>query len=70
MVTCVTPSPSLPSGYELERKDSPGEFVNLRSSLSNQGTMDFMLVRNISEYPVPVAAIDHVTHYRKIIGIR
>lgn len=50
-------SPSFPSGYELERKDSPGEFVNLTSSLSNQGTMDFMLVRNISECFVLVGLI-------------
>lgn len=70
MVTCVTLlPPSLPSGYELERKDSPGEFVNLTSLLSSQGTMDFMLVRNIREYFVLVA-VDHVTCCRKIIDVR
>jgi hypothetical protein len=36
-------------GYELEKKDSPGEFVNLKSSLSSQGTLDFILVRNTGQ---------------------
>ena len=31
------------TGYELERKDHPGQFVDLNSKLKSQGTMDFAL---------------------------
>ena len=31
------------SGYELEPKGRPGQFVELSSTLKSQGTMDFVL---------------------------
>lgn len=34
-------------GYELEKKDKPGFAVDLSSSLESQGTLDFILVKNI-----------------------
>lgn len=39
----------LPTDYELEKKDYPDELVDLSSTLASQGTMDFVLVRNISK---------------------
>lgn len=39
-----------PPGYELERKDRPGLIVDVNSTLENQGTMDFMLVKHIGMY--------------------
>jgi len=41
--------PSL-AGYELERRDSPGQAVDLSSTLESQGTLDFILVKNVGEY--------------------
>jgi len=38
------------AGYELERRDSPGQAVDLSSTLESQGTLDFILVKNIGEY--------------------
>jgi hypothetical protein len=35
-------------GYELERKDSPGIPVDLQSTLKAQGTLDYVLVKNIN----------------------
>jgi hypothetical protein len=35
-------------GYELERKDSPGVPVDLSSTLKTQGTLDYVLVKNIT----------------------
>ena len=37
-------------GYELERQQSPGIPVDLTSSLETQGTLDFVLVKNVGEY--------------------
>ena len=36
------------AGYELERKDSPGVPVDLNSTLKAQGTLDYVLVKNIT----------------------
>lgn len=35
-------------GYELERKDNPGVPVDMSSTLRSQGTLDFVLIKNIS----------------------
>ena len=44
----------LHTDYELEKKDYPDELVDLSSTLSSQGTMDFVLVRNISKCELKV----------------
>ena len=53
MACCPPPTPygSAPVvhslGYELERKDRPGIAVDLSSTIESQGTLDFMLVKNV-----------------------
>ena len=37
------------SGYGLEKKDAPGVAVDLDTTLKAQGTLDFILVKNIGE---------------------
>ena len=36
--------PYLSEGYELEKKDTPGQVVDLSSMLKQQNTLDFVLV--------------------------
>ena len=38
------------AGYELERQDKLGLAVDLRSTLASQGTLDFILVKNVGAY--------------------
>ena len=47
------------AGYELEKKDSPGVAVDLSSSLHSQGTLDFMLVKNVGELILLRTACPH-----------
>ena len=45
-----TAASTSPVGYELERRDSPGQAVDLSSTLESQGTLDFILVKNIGKF--------------------
>ena len=43
------------SGYELERKNYPGQFVDLSSDLKSQGTMDFVLKHIREQHNVSIS---------------
>ena len=40
----------LHAGYELERCHSPGQPIDLNSTLESQGTLDFNLVKNVGKW--------------------
>ena len=64
---CIThPSLCFHTGYELERKDSPGVPVDLSSTLRAQGTLDYVLVKNITRKREILhkakISVAHITH--------
>ena len=54
------PSLPLPPGYELERKDNPGVPVDMSSTLRSQGTLDFVLIKNISRKERTFASVFNI----------